>query len=614
MRNETIKSKLFTRRALILSGFKAALLSTLAARLYYLQIIKSDEYTTLSDGNRIKLFMLPPLRGKILDRFGNLLAANKGFYRALLNKQHTEDAETTLDAVGEILHLDVAKKQLLLKKIEQSSVRAPAVLSDHLSWQDVAKLELHSPDMPGVYVEVGQTRYYPFGVTAGHITGYTGSVSEEELVENPLLSHPDFKIGKNAIERSCEPLLRGQAGVTHMEVNARGQSVRELSREESVPGNNVTLTLDIRLQEFTLSKLDQRGAAAVVMDITNGDVLAMASTPGFDPNEFAQGLSSSYWNGLMGNPYFPLINRAVSREYPPGSTFKVVVALASLKEGVSPDTTVYCPGYVMMGGRKFHCWKVGGHGSMNMTQALMHSCNSYFYTMGKRIGVDKFADMAMRFGLGNKSGVELPGEKNGVIPTKRWKRAKLDKEWQMGDTLNSAIGQGFVLATPIQLAVLAARIGSGGKMVKPHLVIGDIQDPDAPERSMGAFEDMEIPKEHLAVVQAGMTAVVNTPGGTCYGNRIMDIRYRMAGKTGTSQVIGKKFAGQDNSKNGRWEDRNHGLFIGYAPLENPRYACSVIVEHGGSGSGAAAPIARDMLLKAQHLNAGIVNAGQEETG
>ncbi len=590
----------------MLSGFKAFFLSTLAARLYYLQIIKSSEYTTLSDSNRIKLLLLPPLRGNILDRFGNLLAANKGFYRALLDKRHTEDLQESFNKATALLQFDEERKQVLFKKLSQNTMRAPTVLSDHLSWKDVATLEARSIDIPGVYVEVGQTRYYPFGITAGHITGYTGAVSEAELEDEPLLSHPDFKIGKNAIERSCENILRGQAGVLHTEVNAHGRAVRELAREESVPGHDVTLTVDIRLQEFALSRLENRGSAAVVVDITNGDILALASAPGFDPNEFAQGLSTTYWNSIVENPYFPLINRTISREYPPGSTFKIMVALAALHDGIDPETTVYCPGYVTMGSRKFHCWKSGGHGNVNMTQAIMHSCNSYFYTMGRKIGVDSFATMARHFGLGERTGVELPGEKKGLIPTRRWKWARLDKEWQMGDTLNSSIGQGFVLATPLQLAVMTARIASGGKKVMPHLVVGNIPTSNLTERN-GAFEDIGIPSAHMAIVQAGMTAVVNTPGGTAYGARIADSHYRMAGKTGTSQVVSKKYAGQDNSKHGRWEDRNHGLFIGYAPIENPRYACAVIIEHGGSGSGAAAPVGRDILLKAQQLNAGIVN-------
>lgn len=613
MRNEIIRSKLFTRRALILGGFKAILLSTLAARLYYLQIIKSEKYTTLSDSNRIKLLLLPPLRGNILDRFGNLLAANKGFYRVLLNKQHAKDIEGTIEKVATIVHLNDDTKENLLRKIVKTSIRrSPVVLSDHLSWQEVATLEVHSPDMPGVYVDTGQIRYYPFGSIAGHITGYTGSVSEEELEENPLLSHPDFKIGKNAMERSAEAQLRGQAGVKHMEVNAYGMSIRELSREESIAGSNVTLTVDIRLQEYTQEKLDQRGAAAVIMDITNGDVLAMASTPGFDPNEFAQGLSNSYWNALLDNPYFPLINRAISREYPPGSTFKMMVALAALKEGVNPETTVYCPGYVTVGERKFHCWKVGGHGHLTMEQALMHSCNSYFYTIGRKIGVDKFAAMAKQFSLGEKTAIELPGEKSGIIPSQKWKKEKLGKAWQVGDTLNSAIGQGFTLCTPLQLAVMAARIGSGGRRVAPHLIVGGMQNSIQSRESKGGFEDMGIPKEHMKIIQAGMTAVVNAQHGTAYKSRIIDSYYRMAGKTGTSQVIAKKHAGQDNSKNGRWEDKNHALFVGYAPIDNPRYACSVIVEHGGSGSGTAAPIGRDILLKAQQLNANAVNISKTE--
>lgn len=577
----------------MLAAGKLSLLSMLVGRLYYLQIMKADEYRTLSDSNRIKLNLLPPLRGNIHDRFGNLLAVNQNHYRVLLDVEDDDDTEETLTKLMQLLMIEEEKKQYLIKKILQSRAKGSVLIYDRLSWQDVARIEVNSPDLPGISVDVGQIRYYPFGTLTSHFIGYIGAVSEKELVDNPLLSHPDFKIGKNGIEKTLEEELRGQAGIKRMEVNAKGLAVRELSREESTPGDDVSVTIDIRLEEFVTSKLDPRGAAAVIIDITNGDVLAMASTPAFDPNEFTQGVSSRYWNELMKNPARPLINKSISSQYPPGSTFKIMVALASLKEGIDPSIKVHCPGYVMLGGRRFHCWKEGGHGSMNMTQAIMHSCNSYFYTMARRIGIDKFSIMAEDFGLGKKTDIALPHEVAGVVPTRKWKRQKYKQEWQMGDTLNSGIGQGYVLSTPLQLAIMAARIASG-KKVTPNLVVGNSDSP---------FDEMDIPAEHLAIIHEGMTSVTNVPGGTAYGSRIIQPEFAMAGKTGTSQVISKKFAGQDNSKNGSWENRNHGLFIGFAPIGNPRYACSVIVEHGGSGSGAAAPIARDILMEVQRLNA-----------
>lgn len=586
----------------MLAGGKLALLSALVSRLYYLQIMKADDFKTQSDSNRIKLTLIPPLRGNILDRFGNLLAVNQNHYRVLLDTEVDEDIEDTLTNLMQLLSIEEEKKQHIIKKILQTKAKGSILVYDRLSWQDVAKIEVNSPDLPGISVDVGQIRYYPFGMLTSHLIGYVGVLSEKEILEHPLLSHPDFKIGKNGIEKTLENELRGQAGIKRMEVNAKGLSVRELSREESTPGDDVSLTIDIRLEEFVTSKLDPRGAAAVIIDITNGDVLAMASTPAFNPNEFTQGVSSRYWNELMKNPARPLINKCISSQYPPGSTFKMMVALASLKEGIDPSVTVFCPGYVVLGGRRFHCWKEGGHGTVNMTQAIMHSCNSFFYTMAKRIGIDKFASMAEDFGLGQKTGIALPHEVAGVVPSKKWKRAKYKQEWQTGDTLNSGIGQGFVLSTPMQLAIMAARIASG-KKVTPNLVSGN---SDAP------FDDIDIAEEHLAVIHEGMESVSNVPGGTAYGSRIINPAFAMAGKTGTSQVISKKFIGQDNSKNGSWENRNHGLFIGYAPIDNPRYACSVIVEHGGSGSGAAAPIARDILTEVQRLNAASAPPAQPE--
>jgi penicillin-binding protein 2 len=595
MRNDTIRSKLFTRRALMLGAGKLSLLSVLIGRLYYLQIIKSDEYTTLSDSNRIKLSLIPPLRGNIFDSTGHPMATNQTHYRVLLDTEEVDDKVETLASVMNLITIEDEKKQHIIKKILKERARGSILIYDHLSWDDVARIAVHSPDLPGILVEKGQLRYYPYGTLTAHLIGYVGSISEADLAKQPVLNHPDFKIGKNGLEKTLEEELRGQAGIKRIEVDAHGLAVRELSREESTPGNDITLTVNMQLQEFATSKLDPRGSSAVVIDITNGNVIVMASTPSFDANEFTQGISSKYWNELMENPYRPLINKAISSQYPPGSTFKMMVALASLKEGVPPSTIVNCPGYVTLGGRKFHCWKEGGHGSLNMAQALMHSCNSYFYTMARRIGIDNFSNMAKEFGLGAPTSIELPHEASGVVASKSWKRKKYKQEWQMGDTLNSGIGQGYMLATPLQLAVMAARIASG-TMVTPHLVMDK-------EHLHPHFDPMDIPKEHLAVIREGMNAVTNIPGGTAYGSRILQPEFAMAGKTGTSQVIGKKYPGQDNSKSGSWENKNHGLFVGYAPVDNPRYACAVVVEHGGSGSGAAAPVARDILWEVQKFYA-----------
>lgn len=601
MRKDISRFKLFTRRAMMMAGAKLSVLGALIGRLYYLQVLKSEEYKTLSDSNRIKLFLVPPLRGMILDRLGNPLAVNQNHYRVMIDREETPDFKATLFKLMSLIHLDEEKKLFLIKKALQQKGKGLIQIYDHLTWQDVARIEVHTPDLPSVTVDVGQIRYYPFSQVCSHIIGYVSAATEAEAEKNPLLNHPDFKVGKSGIERTCEELLQGKAGVRRMEVNAHGLIVRELSKEESEAGNSLTITLDVRLQNFAMSKLDMRGASSVVLDIHTGDVLALASTPGFDPNEFPQGISSKYWNELRTDPYLPLINKAITTQYPPGSTFKLMVALAAMQEGIDPATIVSCPGYVVLGNRKFRCWRDGGHGSLNMTQAIMHSCNVYFYTMARRVGVEKFARIARMFGLGEKSGIELPHEKAGVVPDRKWKRNRLKKDWQMGDTLNSGIGQGYTLSTPLQLAVMTARIASG-RNVFPHLLSSADASETEFEQNLPPFDSLPIVPSALEVIRSGMNDVVNTPGGTAYGSRIPDEAMPMAGKTGTSQVISKKHASHDYSKASTvWENRNHGLFVGFAPVENPRFACSVVIEHGGSGSGAAAPVAKEILWEAQKL-------------
>jgi penicillin-binding protein 2 len=599
MRDEdSLSLESFTRRAFLIGAGKVSLISLLAGRMYYLQVIKSEEYKTLSEKNRIKIFLISPLRGNILDRFGAPLAVNQNYYRVLLNKDEPENLSEVIEKLSSLLKLPDDAKDALFKKIKLDPGKLPILIHDHLSWENVALIEVNSPELPGVFIDVGQIRYYTTSSLCSHVIGHVGQISEAELEGNEgLLYQPDFKVGKNGIEKNQEHYLRGSFGIRKVEVNAYGLSVRELAREESKAGKDIKLTIDVKLQEFVTSKLDPRGSAAVVLDVNTGAVLSMVSTPGFDPNQLTEHISPAYWKELTENPYFPMTNKAVSSQYAPGSIFKLMVAMAALSDGVDPNATVYCPGYYILGNRKFHCWREGGHGTVNMNYAIMQSCNTYFYTMAKRIGVDKFAEMAMKFGLGNKTGIELPHETTGVIPSKRWKRNRYKKEWQAGDTLNSGIGQGFTLSTPLQLAVMAARIASHGKCVVPHLI-----DCEHKEEPKTPFETMNINFEHLAIVKKGMESVVNNPWGTAFMSRIPNENFAMAGKTGTSQVISKKNPKQDLSKASTpWENRNHALFVGYAPVHNPKYACSVLIEHGASGAAAAAPVARDILEMVQKL-------------
>jgi penicillin-binding protein 2 len=600
MRNDSFQSKLFTRRALTLTGMKLSLLLSLVARLYYLQVIKVREYKTLSDSNRIRLSVIPPLRGTIYDRFGMETATNQNYYRVLFDPGQGAKMNDTLARLSNILGFTYEEQQAFIAKAKakRKEQRGPILLYDYLTWQQLARIEVNIPDLPGVSIDVAQVRHYPYGEELAHPLGYVDNVSQEDAKDtrNPLLLHPDFKIGKNAIERSFEASLRGKAGVKQLEVNAFGLAVRELSREESTPGNPLYLTIDAELQKLAYHRVSEKGGSAVVIDVLTGDILTMCSTPGFDPNQFAYGISSEYWKSLINSPYGPLTNKAISRQYPPGSTFKIAVALAALRAGVNPQATVFCPGYFTLGRRRFHCWKEGGHGTVNMRSAIQGSCNTYFFTMGQKIGVEAFTKMASELGLGKPTGIPISGELGGVIPDKDWQEHTYKKEWHPGDTLNSAIGQGFVLATPLQLAVMAARLATQ-RAVTPRLVFDN-------NALIEGFPKLAIPEAHAAIVMGGMNDVMNKPGGTAYMSRIQEEGMAMMGKTGTSQVVGRAINENKKDHEIEWENRNHALFVGIAPVESPRYAICVVIEHGMGGSKAAAPVAHDIMLEAQKRQSG----------
>lgn len=600
MFNRKAKKQLFTRRAFMLGGIKACLLSILIGRLYYLQIIQEQAYKTFSDSNRIRLSLVPPLRGKILDHAGRHFAVNRDYYRILYDPLVKADTEVMVAKLSELLQLPVSEQEAMAKKLQGYTSHRPLMLYEHLSWQQLASVEVNIPDLPGISIDVGQMRYFPMAEQSPHVIGYLGAVPDAELKRNPLLNHPDFKIGISGIEQSFDAVLRGKPGVKRTEVNAFGVPVGELSAEPGVPGTDIYLTLDKRLQLYVSERLTGQSASAVVMDIHTGGILAIASTPGFDPNQFTYGISSADWKTLVEHTQHPLVNKALSNQYPPGSTFKLAVALAGLKAGVDPTQSVYCPGYFVLGTRRFHCWKKEGHGSMGMEDGIKNSCNVYFFTVAKRIGIQAIEEMATLLGLGQVHDIGVAEQKPGRIPSRSWKQARFKQAWQLGDTLNAGIGQGYTLTTPLQLAVMVSRIISG-KAVEPTLrregevATGELVSP---------FSSLGIAAEHLAIVKEGMRRVVNVPGGSAYGSRIAEEQYAMAGKTGTSQVISRRLSAEDLARMPLAEQRrvqNHALFVGVAPYQDPRYAVSVIVEHGGAGSQAAAPVARDILRYAQML-------------
>ena len=613
MRKEGDREKIFTRRALMLGGGQLALFGVLASRMYYLQVIESDQYKMLADENRINLRLLPPPRGRIIDRFGIELANNERNYRVVLIPEQTEDVEMTLARLSELIPIPSHERRRILRDTKRMRSFVPISVTENLTWEQFSRINVASPDLPGIQPDVGEKRFYPHGEAFAHVVGYVAPVSEEELTDDPVLQLPGFRIGKSGIEKTRDLELRGSAGNSRVEVNAYGRVIRELARRDGEIGRDVRLTIDAKLQHYAIERFGDESGACVVMDIHGGEVLALVSNPAFEPNAFNIGLSRNEWQTLVRNPRKPLVNKAIGGQYPPGSTFKMVVAQAALEAGaIGFDHTAFCPGHMDLGDRRFHCWKRGGHGNMSLNSAIMQSCDVFFFDIAKRTGVDPIAAMARRFGFGETLGLEIGGEKAGLIPTKDWKLALTGVPWQKGETLNTGIGQGFVSATPLQMCVMAARLGSAGKAVVPRLIKDAAPATSATTGAVisantgSGFASLGMSESALRVIRDAMHAVSNTPRGTAYRSRIKDKEFALAGKTGTSQVrrISKadRLSGRYKNKDKPWEERDHAIFVAYAPSHAPRYAISVVVEHGGSGSKAAAPIARDVLLYAQRRN------------
>jgi penicillin-binding protein 2 len=605
MYRDNERYKTFSRRTIILFGGKVVLFSGLIGRMYYLQVIEGEKYKTLSDENRISLKLISPKRGRILDRSGRPMAINQKNYRVMLVPENTKDIEFSLRKLGKIIPINAHDLARVKREIKRRRRFLPIMLRENMAWNDIAQIEVNTPELPGIVVDVGETRFYPDGAKVASVLGYVSGLSEADLTGDPLLEMPGFKIGKAGMERVHDIALRGKSGTTQVEVNAFGRQIRELERQEGEAGAEVWLTLDVELQKFLAQRLGNEAASAVVMDVHTGEVLALASTPSFDPNAFNRGLSRSEWDVLVSNPRSPLNNKAISGQYAPGSTFKMVVALAALEKGiVTPSTKHFCSGDLKLGDSTFHCWKKSGHGSMGMISAITQSCDVYFYEIAKRTGIDRISAMARRLGLGQILNIEIPGERKGLMPTRAWKKKAKRVSWQQGETLLAGIGQGFILATPLQLAVMTSRLVNGGKAVLPHLtrnVVPSTEEPKPPV--IPEFLALDIKSSHLDLMKKAMVAVPNSPYGTAYKSRIKEPGFQYGGKTGTVQVrrISKaeREVGVKKNKDLKWEERDHALFVGYAPIEAPRYAVSIVVEHGGGGSSVAAPIAKDILLEVQ---------------
>ena len=612
MRREDGHFKLLTRRAAILGAGQLVLLGVLVGRMYYLQVMQAKRYAMLADENRISIRVLAPPRGQIVDRFGVPLAINRPTYRVVLVAEQAGDIESTLKAVGTLIPLTDADRRRVLRDLRRKHSFVPVVVRDNVSWDEMAHIEVNTLELPGVSIEPGLTRFYPLGDRASHVIGYVAAVSEADLAgDDPLLELPDFRIGKNGIERACDLELRGTAGTSQIEVNAFGRVVREFAREDGIPGQEIVLTLDNALQDLAARRCAaEKSAAAVVLDAWTGEVLALASSPGYDAGAFAAGLSTAMWKELTGDPRNPLSNKAISGTYAPGSTFKPIVALAALAAGaITPETHFSCPGYFWLGNTQFHCWKKAGHGSLAVRDAIKHSCDVFFYNTAHRVGIDPIAAMAKRFGLGAVLDIDIPGERPGLIPTTQWKLGATGVAWQPGETISAGIGQSYVLATPLQLAIQAARLVTGRAVVPSIVRTQGIMTRESPAAASirADFAALDVSQKDRALVLAGMDAVVNEPGGTAYAARITDPGLQMGGKSGTSQVRhitqAEREHGLRKIKDVPWKERDHALFIAFAPVSAPRYVCAVVVEHGGEtaggGSAVAAPICRDLLREAQ---------------
>jgi penicillin-binding protein 2 len=595
-------NRTLTRRTLMLGGAMAAMVAVLGVRMRYLQVDQADEFKLLAEENRINIRLIPPERGLIQDRNGRIIAGNEQNYRVIITREAAGDAELVLRRLAGIIPITPEELEATIEEVNALRAFVPVTVAERLSWDDFSKVALNAPALPGVLPEVGLSRIYPLDQDFAHVVGYVGPVSDKDLEgleePDPLLRIPKFQIGKIGVEKWMEDTLRGKAGTKRIEVNSAGRVMRELERQDGTPGTDIRLTIDADVQNFAQARLGTESAAVVVMDVTTGDLVCIASSPSFDPNLFVRGISHTDYNALMENDHRPLANKTVSGAYPPGSTFKMVTALAALEAGVTtPDSRVSCPGFIEFGGRRFHCWKRSGHGTVNLERSLIESCDVYYYDIAQKVGIDKIAEMGRRLGLGQAFDIPMSAITEGIMPDKAWKLERHKADWRIGDTINASIGQGYVLTSPLQLAVMTARIATG-RAVVPRLV-RMVNDQDVP---VAEAPPLGLTPEHLAAVQAAMHGVVNGERGTAKSSRIVEPTMVMAGKTGTSQVrnisAAERESGVISNDDLPWNRRDHALFVGYAPDVAPRYAISVVVEHGGGGSTAAAPIARDIILRA----------------
>lgn len=580
----------FTRRAIVMAAAQGAVGVMLSARMGYLSIFEQEHYKLLAESNRVSLQLIPPRRGWIVDRAGKPLALNRPDFQLQLIPELTHDIPGTIDQLAKLLDLPAEELDRIREEASEKAGFQPILVAHDLDWNQFAAINVRLTDFPGVQPVRGYARVYPDGPAVAHLLGYVGAARAEQYREtkDPLLIFPGFKIGKDGLEKTLDKMLIGKAGAARVEVNARGKPIRNLNTVPATAGETVRLTVDGGLQAYAARRMGDHSGSVVILDCASGDILAMTSMPAYDPNSFSGGIRHDVWKSLQEDDHLPLLNKTLQGLYPPGSTFKPATALAILESGVAPTDAVVCTGRYRLGNSYFHCHKRGGHGVVSLNKAIAQSCDIYFYHFARQIGIDRVADMARRLGLGEEYELPVASQRYGTVPDRAWKQRKYGKAWTEGETLSAAIGQGYVLANPLQLAVMSARLASG-RSLTPSLLLGGKR---AGETSL------DINPEHLQLVRDGMNAVVNG-GGTAGRARMRVEGIQMAGKSGTAQVrritMAERKRGVLRNEALPWHLRDHALFIAYAPVDAPRFAAAVVIEHGIGGSAVAAPIARDCL-------------------
>jgi len=599
----------FHRRAFLLGGFTGVGLLALGGRLAQLQLVEAQRYQKLSAGNQFNYRLVPPPRGLILDRNGTSLASNRPNFRLIINKDKGLDAEGVMDDLAKLVPIDGSRRARVLKELDRAPRKAPVVVMEDLSWEEFSRVNIRAPELPSVTADMGEVRVYPFGGAFAHVIGYVAKVSDRDLEaaqgdstqDQELLHHPGFRIGKQGVEKAFDKDLRGRAGATKTEVDAQGRVVRldPAGDVPPTPGKEILLTLDADIQNRALEVMGEESGAIVVMDVRNGDLLAMVSAPSFDANRFVKGLSGAEYKALAEYERKPMLDKAQSGTYPPGSTFKPTVGLAALTAGIDPEVRISCGGSWSWGGRTWRCWQKGGHGAQNLHDAIKNSCDIYFYQTALKVGPDKIAEAARAMGFGQIYDIGIPGQRRGIVPDREWKkkankRNPANQIWFPGETPSYGIGQGALNVNALQLAVMVSRLANGKKALVPRLIksVGGKEQP-----SGAAVPDLPFSQEHLNYVRGGMAAVANDVRGTAYKQSQLGLGdVQMAGKTGTAQVRDYSKVTNRNNASYAWKLKDHNLFVAFAPYDDPRYAVAVIIEHGGMGGATAgAPRAREVM-------------------